>query len=236
MCGIYALLVGFYLWRYYIATTVMERLRANKAIDPLNVSSRQKGKKGAINRQQSMYAAASFWNMQNHSDSVMMFEESHAEQDERLISKLPGAVIKMAKLKDGWGDLNAASLIVKKENFFTNTLTRKLLAYDVKQVVDVETMAIIQSQTKEKYRKALVRPLLYRDKHQSSSDPRLALTRMLQKYVGKTHELRGYTLNEEELEEVMEMYFSWVLERDLDGTMVPFGMYESWFLLLSARI
>eukprot|EP01034_Spumella_vulgaris_P041464 gene41464-51344_t len=34
MCGIYALVVGFYMWRYYIATTVMERLRANKAIDP----------------------------------------------------------------------------------------------------------------------------------------------------------------------------------------------------------
>ncbi len=46
----------------------------------------------------------------------------------------------------------------------------------------------------------------------------------------------GYKLNEEELNEVMEQYYSWMLDHDLDRTMVPFPLFEAWFFGLSQRI
>ncbi len=46
----------------------------------------------------------------------------------------------------------------------------------------------------------------------------------------------GHKLSDEELNEVMELYYMWVLETDIDGTKVPFEVFEHWFLRLCARI
>jgi hypothetical protein len=205
-------------------------------------------------------------------------QEENFKLDERLLNKVPPEVTKLAKGRDGWYTLSAAAAIVKRENYLTNVLDRTLLRFNVQEMPDVQTMALIQAQTEVKYRQALVRPLLYRDKYQRSNNPRTALTRMLQKYIGKTHELShihsqadeyfsvisqferydetlqcdvltdmmkeifevfspaGHSMTEEELEEVMELYFGWVLENDYDGQEVPFSAFEAWFLQLSARI
>jgi hypothetical protein len=48
--------------------------------------------------------------------------------------------------------------------------------------------------------------------------------------------ITGFRLNSEELDEVMEIYFAWVLDNDLDDSMVPFAFFENWFLKLSLRI
>jgi hypothetical protein len=46
----------------------------------------------------------------------------------------------------------------------------------------------------------------------------------------------GHTLTQEEQEEVMELYFNWVQDNHFDGQNVPFERFESWFVLLGARI
>jgi hypothetical protein len=95
----------------------------------------------------------------------------------------------MAVGDDGWHTLDSASAVIKPSGYVTNTLSRTLLQYDIKEIPEVVSKAIVRSQTETKYRKQMVRPLLYRDKYQHTSDPHTVLARMLRKYVGKAHEL-----------------------------------------------
>jgi hypothetical protein len=46
----------------------------------------------------------------------------------------------------------------------------------------------------------------------------------------------GFTLSEEELGEVMEGFYDWVLVNNLDGALVPFPVFQTWFVHLAERI
>lgn len=46
----------------------------------------------------------------------------------------------------------------------------------------------------------------------------------------------GHTLNSEETQEILGIYFDWILDYDLVDKMVPFAQFEIWFTELSKRI
>eukprot|EP01034_Spumella_vulgaris_P001151 gene1151-1525_t len=47
---------------------------------------------------------------------------------------------------------------------------------------------------------------------------------------------KGHVLNHDDLSEVMEIYFEWVLHNQYSDQMVPFEAFETWFGQLGARI
>lgn len=77
----------------------------------------------------------------------------------------------------------------QRPDYLTNLLTETFLKHDKQRVISAEDQLILDSYKEEKYRKQMVRPLLYRDKYATSTDPHYALTRMLQKYIGNVHKL-----------------------------------------------
>eukprot|EP01034_Spumella_vulgaris_P043408 gene43408-53905_t len=203
-----------------------------------------------------MYAASG-WDL-HRADSPFQKLDQEQSDERLLLSQVPEEVKKLVVGKDGLQTMNPTAGAVKPD-YIERLLSRTLLQFDVEKLPDDETVSLLQAHTKPKYRQKLVKPLLYRDTYQHSGDARMALTRMLQKHVGKTHELSiahsqadeymsvvalfanfddeihcdlltemmkevfvlyhpgGFTLSDEEHNEVMELYYNWVLENDLDG-------------------
>jgi hypothetical protein len=46
----------------------------------------------------------------------------------------------------------------------------------------------------------------------------------------------GYFLTNEETDEILVIYYEWILQNNYDGCDVPFDTFEDWFTLLASRI
>jgi hypothetical protein len=175
----------------------------------------------------------------------------------------------------------SAGATSESADYMTKLLTKRLLKFDLTSDNNISLFELVRAQAQRdtgQTRAALLKTVLYRDKHSVTTDPRTALSRMLSKHVGHTDQLDttfsqadeylslfrqyehfdqelpcellteivkeifdlfrpgGYTLSAEELDEVTELYFNWVLEYGLDGQMVPYRLFEQWFVSLARRI
>jgi hypothetical protein len=105
--------------------------------------------------------------------------------------------------------LLSAGAVSEHADYLTRMLSRKLLKIDIAADNNISIQEILRMKiSREAYHPHGSRmvPIVYRDMHMSSSDPHLALIRMVHKYVAHTDELNLEHSNVEEYLALISRY------------------------------